>query len=76
MCRTGLNNAESLLNERENNLIESQDALNQERILNKNLTDKYDNLLTQYDTEKVTYQLQHSQLNEKVKFVIILVILI
>ncbi|VVC24338.1 Hypothetical protein CINCED_3A012898 [Cinara cedri] len=65
--RTGLNNAESLLNTKENNLLECQESLNQEKILNTNLTDKYEKLQTQYETEKVTYQLQHSQLNEKVR---------
>lgn len=60
------------MNERETNLIESQEALNQEKIINTNLTDKYDKLKTQYETEKITYQLQHSQLNEKVRLAIIL----
>lgn len=71
VCRTGLNNAESLLNKKENNLIELQEQLNQVKILNTNLTEKYDELLTQYNIDKENYQLQNSQLNEKVTFVII-----
>lgn len=66
-----MNNAESLLNEKENNLIECQVALNQENILNSNLTCKYDELQKLYETEKENYQSQHSQLTEKVKFVFI-----
>lgn len=71
MCRIGLNNAESLLNEKENSLIECQVALNQENILNANLTSKYDELQKLYETEKENYQLQHSQLTEKVKIILI-----
>ncbi|XP_060862086.1 GRIP and coiled-coil domain-containing protein 2-like isoform X2 [Metopolophium dirhodum] len=67
VCRIGLNNAESLLNEKENNLIECQVALNQENILNTNLTSKYDELQKLYETEKENYQLQHSQLTEKIR---------
>lgn len=70
MCRTGLNNAESLLNEKEKKLIECQVALNQENMLNTNLTNKYDELQTLYATEKENYQLQHSQLSEKVKIIL------
>uniref|UniRef100_A0A2S2NFH3 GRIP and coiled-coil domain-containing protein 2 n=1 Tax=Schizaphis graminum TaxID=13262 RepID=A0A2S2NFH3_SCHGA len=66
-CRLGLNNAESLLNEKENNLIECRAALNQENILNTNLTNKYDELQKLYETEKENYQLQHSQLTEKIR---------
>jgi len=66
-----LNNAESLLNEKENNLIECQVALNQENILNTNLTSKYNELQKLYETEKENYQLQHSQLTEKVKIILI-----
>lgn len=69
MCRIGLNNAEALLHEKENNLLECQESLNQEKILNTNLTNKYDQLHTQYETEKENYQLQHSQLTEKVKII-------
>lgn len=58
-----------MLNKKENNLIECQEALKQEKLLNTNLTYKYDTLLTQYESEKVTNQLQYSQLNEKVIFV-------
>lgn len=72
MCRTGLNNAELLLHEKENTLVEFRESLNQEKILNTNLTNKYDQLHTQYETEKENYQLQHSQLTEKVKIIIIL----
>lgn len=67
----GLNNAESLLNEKENKLIECQVALNQENILNTNLSTKYDDLQNQYKTEKENYQLQHSQLTEKVNIILI-----
>lgn len=67
ICRTGLNNAESLLNEKENHLKDCQETLNHEKMLNINLTNKYDKLYTQYETEKENYLLQHSQLNEKVK---------
>lgn len=63
-----MNNAESLLNEKENNLIECQLALNQENILNTNLTRKYDELQKLYETEKENYQSQHSLLTEKVNF--------
>jgi len=66
-----LSNAESLLNEKENNLIECQVALNQENILNTDLTSKYDELQKLYDTEKENYQMQHSQLTEKVKIILI-----
>lgn len=61
-----MNNAESLLNEKEKSLTECQESLTQEEILNKNLTDKYDELLLRYETEKENYQLQNSQLHEKV----------
>lgn len=64
-----MNNAESLLNEKENHLKECQAALNQENISNTNLTNKYDELLKLYETEKENYQLQHLQLTEKVKLV-------
>ncbi|CAH1738003.1 unnamed protein product [Aphis gossypii] len=67
VCRLGLNNAESLLNEKENNLIECKAALNQENILNTNLTNKYDELQKLYETEKENYQLQHSQLTERIR---------
>lgn len=66
-----MSNAESLLNEKENNLIECQVALNQENILNTDLTSKYDELQKLYDTEKENYQMQHSQLTEKVKIILI-----
>lgn len=66
ICRTGLNNAESLLNEKENYLKECLESLNNEKMLNTNLTNKYDMLHTQYETEKDIYVLQNSQLNEKV----------
>lgn len=71
-----MNNAESLLNEKENNLIECQAALNQENILNRNLTNKYDELQKLYETEKENYQLQNSQLTEKVKIILICIIII
>lgn len=64
-----MNNAESLLNEKENNLIECQLALNQENILNTNLTRKYDELQKLYETEKENYQSQHSLLTEKVNII-------
>ncbi|XP_022166739.1 GRIP and coiled-coil domain-containing protein 2-like [Myzus persicae] len=67
VCRIGLNNAESLLNEKENNLLECQVALNQEILSNTNLTNKYDELKKLYETEKENYQLQHSQLTEKIR---------
>ncbi|XP_025202038.1 GRIP and coiled-coil domain-containing protein 2 [Melanaphis sacchari] len=67
ICRLGLNNAESLLNEKENNLIECRAELNQQNILNTNLTNKYDELQKLYETEKENYQLQHSQLTEKIR---------
>jgi len=70
VCRTGLNNAESLLNKKENTLIKCQESLNQEKILNTNLTQKYDTLLTQYETEKENYQHTSSILNEKVRIII------
>lgn len=66
-----MNNAESLLHEKENNLIECRESLNQEKILNANLTSKYDQLLMEYETEKENYQLKHSQLTEKVIVIII-----
>lgn len=69
MCRTGLNNAESLLNEKENTLIKCQESLNQEKMLNTNLTQKYNTLLTQHETEKENYELTASILNEKVKII-------
>jgi len=47
-----LNNAESLLNEKENNLVECQVALNQEILSNTNLTNKFDELQKLYETEK------------------------
>ena len=59
------------MNEKENSLIECQVALNQENILNANLTSKYDELQKLYETEKENYQLQHSQLTEKVKIILI-----
>lgn len=71
VCRTGLNNAESLLNKKENNLIELQEQLNQVKISNTSLTEKYDELLTQFNIDKEHYQLQNSQLNEKVTFIVI-----
>lgn len=61
-----MNNAESLLNEKENLLKECQEILNNEKILNIDLTNKYDKLHTQYETDKENYQLQFTQLNEKV----------
>lgn len=70
--RTGLNNAESLLNEKTNNLSECQEALNQEKILNINLSNKYADLQKQYGIEKENYQLQHTQLNEKVIIIFIM----
>lgn len=70
MCRTGLNNAESLLNKTENALKECQESLNQEKILSTKLTHKYDSLLTQYETEKENYQLTLSILNEKVRVIL------
>lgn len=66
MCRTGLNNAESLLHKKENALKECEESLNQEKALTTNLTNKYDELKAQYETEIDNYKLQHSQLNEKV----------
>jgi len=69
VCRTGLNNAESLLNEKENTLIKCQESLNQEKMLNTNLTQKYNTLLTQHETEKENYELTASILNEKVKII-------
>ncbi|XP_050431913.1 GRIP and coiled-coil domain-containing protein 2-like isoform X2 [Adelges cooleyi] len=67
LCRTGLNNAESLLNERENSLLICQADLDQEKALNKNLTDKYNQIQSQYDTEKEYYQSQHALLNDKIR---------
>lgn len=71
ICRTGLKNAESLLREKENNLIECQEALTREKILSTDLTNKYDKFVLQYETEKENYQLQHSQLHDKVITVIV-----
>lgn len=65
-----MNNAESLLNEKENSLLQCQAALDQEKILHKNLANKYDELQSQYENEKENDQLQLSQLNEKVKIIV------
>lgn len=67
-----MNNAESLLNEKTNILSECQEALNKEKIINVNLSNKYADLQKQYEIEKENYKLQHTQLNEKVIFIIII----
>lgn len=59
------------MNKKENYLIECQEHLNQEKELNTSLTKKYDELLTQYETDKENYQSQHFKLHEKVRFTII-----
>ncbi|XP_050539311.1 GRIP and coiled-coil domain-containing protein 2-like [Daktulosphaira vitifoliae] len=67
LCRKGLNNAESLLNEKENFLIEIQSNLDQERILNNIIEEKYNKLKLEYDTEKENYQSQQIFLNDKIR---------
>lgn len=66
-----MNNAESLLNEKEKKLAECQEDLNREKSLYISITNKYDELQEQYETEKENYQLQHLQLNEKVNIITI-----
>lgn len=60
------NEIELLLNKKENSLIKCQDYLKQEKILNSKLIKKYDDLHIQYEADKTNYQLQYSQLIDKV----------
>lgn len=67
-----MNNAESLLNEKTNDLSKCQEELNRELKYSEDLKDDYCDLQNNSEIEKDSYKLQITQLNERVIIIFIM----